>query len=436
MPQNTLKKTALAIYDLAWRIAIPLLRRNHRLAEGFGQRTLQEGTPENADVWIQGASAGESYLAWSIVKNLASAGPLRILVTTNTSQGMGILERAIDDMSPGNSGVTVCPAYFPFDRPAIMEAAVRKIHPKVMVLLESEIWPGLLSALRRHECRILVINGRMTPKSLKRYRIWPELWRSLRPDRVLAISENDARRFASLFGKERVEVMPNIKFDQIGPPSPHAENPLGRIIAPDHPLIVLGSVRREEEPLMEKLILHVLDRTWAVVGLFPRHMHRISHWKAALDRLNIPWRLRSESETSAPLGSVILWDTFGELLPAYELATAATIGGSLVPLGGQNFLEAVTCGVIPVIGPSWENFAWVGQEIVNQGLVRVAQDWKAAANILIQTVEYPRPRQEVREAALRYVKDRQGGTERACNLISDQLISDQLPVIRETAGKD
>ena len=120
---------------------------------------------------------------------------------------------------------------------------------------------------------------------------------------------------------------------------------------------------------------------------------------------------------------MILWDTFGELTLAYELSKAAFVGGSLAPLGGQNFLEALTCGVIPVIGPSWENFAWVGREIVEQGIVRNAADWKEVADILVEAVKKSPSHEKVREAALRYVKDRQGGTTCACRLIAEFLNS-------------
>lgn len=424
MSNNLLKKAAFWLYNLGWGLAIPVLRLNERLAEGFEQRQLQHNPPSPADLWIQAASAGESYLAWTLLKNLRPARPVRVMITSNTTQGMEILERAIDDIIPNNRGVSACTAYFPFDKPAIMEKAVSNICPKTVVLLESEMWPGLLAALKRHGCKTLIINGRITTKSLKRYLAWPSFWHALRPDKILAVSENDAKRFAMLFGRERVDVMPNMKFDRLARTNPVActKNPLEKIVRPGTPLLVLGSVRREEEPVVEKIILDIHDRQpKAVIGLFPRHMYRIKHWEKALDRLAIPWTLRSKTEKHLPFGTVILWDTFGELTLAYELSNAAFVGGSLAPLGGQNFLEALTCGVVPVIGPSWENFAWVGREIVEQGLVRNAANWKEVADILVEAVKKSPSHKEVREAALRYVRDRQGGTTRACCLIAKFL---------------
>jgi 3-deoxy-D-manno-octulosonic-acid transferase len=131
--------------------------------------------------------------------------------------------------------------------------------------------------------------------------------------------------------------------------------------------------------------------------------------------------LRSESEEHVAYGTVILWDTFGELASAYQLSNAAFVGGSLAPIGGQNFLEALTCGVVPVIGPFWENFAWVGREIVEEGLVRNAANWKEVADILVEGMITSPSHETVREAALRYVRDRQGGTTHACRLVAELL---------------
>lgn len=424
MPINITTKAALNIYNLVWCLAIPALRLNQRLAEGFRQRTLKHNILSKADLWIQAASAGESYLAWSLLKKLKPNKPVRVIVTSNTSQGLEILERAIADITPNDRGVSACSAYCPFDKPAIMESAVKSIRPRVMVLLELEIWPGLLAALKKNKCKTLILNGRITSKSLSRYLIWPSFWRMIGPDKILGISESDAKRFAAIFGGENVDVMPNMKFDNIDESDygRDTNNPVANIIRPGTPFLVLGSTRQEEEPLVEKIILNILHRRpETVIGLFPRHMHRIKHWKEALNRIAKPWILRSKIENQISDGILILWDTFGELSSAYKLSKGAFVGGSLAPLGGQNFLEALTCGVMPVIGPSWENFAWVEQEIVEQGLVHVAADWKEVADFLVESLEKSLPREKVRESALTYVKDRQGGTAQSCRLVAELL---------------
>ena len=120
-------------------------------------------------------------------------------------------------------------------------------------------------------------------------------------------------------------------------------------------------------------------------------------------------------------GTVILWDIFGELTAAYSIASSAFVGGSLRPLGGQNFLEAVSCGVVPVIGPHWNDFFWVGEEIFELGLAKRASGWKEVANIIVQSLNNLPSREKTLKKCLMYLKEHQGGADMACRLIEDIL---------------
>jgi 3-deoxy-D-manno-octulosonic-acid transferase len=417
-------KIAFLVYQLAWNIAIPFLRRNQRLQQGLNQRTLQED-PAAADLWIQAASVGEAFLAWEIIRKLDPPRPIRVLLTTYTSQGMEILEKARSEAMQQGSRLTIHTAFFPFDHPALMTRAVAAIRPRVMLLLESELWPGLLLSCKQQRVKVLVANGRMTARSLARYRIWPALWRHLRPDRILAISTDDAARFAALFGQDRVETMANIKFDRIsdqGAPTA-ADNPLAPLFPPDSKLMVLGSVRQQEEADIMKLICAVREKNrQIIIALFPRHMHRLHNWEKMLAKHGGPWQLRSRTTGPVRPGSIILWDTMGEMLFAYQLAVAAFVGGSLAaPLGGQNFLEPLTCGVKPVIGPHWSHFSWIGQKIIDQQLVFQAKNWQEATDLLLQNADNPPPREQIRQQVLAYVESRRGGTVQTCTTINNLL---------------
>ncbi len=424
MPNIPVKKTVFRMYDLLWKAAIPVLRKNNRLAEGFVQRTLERPNLMAADLWIQSASAGEAYLAWELLKRISTGKTLKVMLTTTTRQGIEILHQAIKDDEIAHKRIMMRAAYFPFDRPAIMQKAVHLIRPRVMVLLESELWPGLLNELKQSGCRVMIINGRLTRKSLSRYLVWPSLWYYLRPDNILAISDEDADRFARLFGGGSVSVMSNIKFDRLdsGDHLFPAENTLDPFLPPRSNFLVLGSVRQEEEKDVVNIISAIHHRRpETVIGLFPRHMHRITHWRKMLQRLGVPWGLRSDIKTQIPDGAVILWDVFGELDLAYAQASAAFVGGTLAPLGGQNFLEPLISGITPVIGPFWDNFKWVGKEILDLGIVHQAVSWKEVAEILIAAIMNPQPRETVRQQAGAYIKKRQGGTDIACRLIGEYL---------------
>jgi len=415
-------RAALKIYESVWRWCIPLLRTNARLKEGFAHRCEVNNLPP-ADLWIQAASAGESYLAWSLLETLAPLLPIHVLITTNTRQGLDILRRAIDIVSQSNPLITATCAYFPFDRPSIMESAVACVQPRLMVLLETEIWPGLMAALKKSRRKILLVNGRLTPRSLKHYLLWPSFWKTLGPDRVLAISNDDARRFAALFGPERVETMSNIKFDRLETKTENSGNPLSKWLPEAIPFLVLGSVREPEEEAVGLMIKEIASRApETVIGLFPRHMHRLDAWGERLTRLNISWQFRSSlKNTPAPPGTVILWDTFGELNHAYAIASAAFVGGSLAPLGGQNFLEPMIHGIVPVIGPFWDNFAWAGMELFEQGLAVKLPDGPASAAELVRQLSRPKPGPSRQAAAIHYIEARKGGTRKACRVIEEYL---------------
>jgi 3-deoxy-D-manno-octulosonic-acid transferase len=434
VPRDTVGLAARA-YDLAFGLALPFLRRNRRLADGWDQRILA-AAPPRADVWLQAASAGEALLAVEILKRLGPAvfgapgepdtppAPLTVLATSGTRQGLDILAKAAKHGEGIDPRLDLRTAFFPLDRPRIMEKAVAVVAPRVMALVEAEIWPGLLTALARAGTPAFILNGRITTRSLARYLLWPGLWRTLAPALVQAISSDDAARFGLLFGPERVEVMPNIKFDRIAPapPLPREKNPLATLVPASAPFVALASVREEEEDQVAAILATVRERRpEAVIGVFPRHMHRLSAWRARLAESAPGWAERSRLTGEAAPGTVVLWDVFGEMTPALALARAAFVGGSLAPLGGQNFLEALECGLVPVVGPYWENFAWVGRDIVDRGLLLVARDADEAAALLLDRLDAPESREAVAARVQAHFAPRRGGAEGACRRIAERL---------------
>ena len=418
------EKAAFAVYDILWRISLPGLRWNRRLAVGFENRLLKYPLKEHAHLWIQAASAGEAYLAWELLKNLSRRQQLTTILTTNTLQGKEILDKAVKSINTDSTRIDAQVTYFPFDMPSIMEKAVRRVNPRIMVLLETEIWPGLLKALKQNACPAVIVNGRITEKSLSRYGIWPAVWRSVRPDHILAITGEDAARFAELFGKKGVATMSNIKFDRVqeADAANNASPAFDAMVTPGMDFAVLGSIRQEEETDIERILQDLVRRRpEAVIGLFPRHLHRVPHWQNTLERMGLSWRQRSLMRQPATAGQVVLWDVFGELSMAYQYASAAFVGGSLAPLGGQNFLEPLMAGLKPVIGPHWQNFIWIGTQIVDQGLVHQAVSWQDVARLLADEMAGPEDQKIIKQKAAAYIRHRQGGTQQACELIRKYL---------------
>jgi 3-deoxy-D-manno-octulosonic-acid transferase len=425
---GTTDRYLLRGYEWVWGATIPLLRRHPRLATGYAQRCLRDANAPlpRADLWCQAASAGEAYLAIALSTALDLRRPTRLLVTTQTRQGYDILKAEADRRQGGALEMVV--RYLPFDRPSLMQTAVDRVRPRLTVLLETELWPGFMGALKAAGLPLMVINARMGARSQHHYLLRPSLWRALRPETIMALSHTDAGRFASVFGPAGVTTMANIKFDRVNADLALPSAEMETLFSSDRPLVVLGSVRSAEETLMEALLARLHQHhPQARLALFPRHMERLDHWRRALSRRALPWVLRSRASADHPVvkdGGVLLWDRFGELGAAYALACGAYVGGSLVPLGGQNFLEPLAQGIRPVIGPHWDNFAWVGREVVSRGLVHEAKNADGVFQKLSTAIEGPATGPDkagVRAALETYLAPRRGGSAQAAARIRAYL---------------
>lgn len=414
----------MGFYNILWAAVLPFLRHHPRLRHSFDQR-MDAGSLEPADIWIQAASAGEALLAVRLVRRLSSAGPVRILVTTTTDQGMDILREELKKKCPA-SLISVSLGWFPFDSPAVAAKAVKSVKPRVMVLLETELWPSLLYSLRQHHTRILVVNGRMSSTSSRNYRMTKPVWSRISPHVILAISDMDALRFRQVFDRARVTVMPNMKFETLtSHPTETVSSFLTDIFPCTLPVSVFASIRRQEEPCVFKMIHTLFDRhPGQVIALFPRHMHRVEAWKRRLKKAGLTVYLRSKLSASPALPGIILWDRFGEMRQIFGYADTVFMGGSLKPLGGQNFLEPLLQGAPVVTGPFWDDFFWVGEQIFDTGLVQRMRDWRSAAEAMAAHLKHPQDPHLRRQKARNYVLSRSGGTDKACRAIRAALSGD------------
>ena len=411
-------KMMLAAYGAAWRIARPVLDRNKRLKYGLAQRQVPSGWSKRAHVWIQAASGGEAFIAWQMLREMPDDQQMTILLTSCTKQGIEVLEKAKAWAAEEKGYLDIVVTYFPFDQPATMRRAVEMVSPQAVVLLETELWPGLMSACAEKNIPTVVINGRMNPRSLAGYLATAGFWRRIRPAMIHAISDDDARRYAALFGEQGVYTMNNIKFDSVAVGRAVSKNPLvGKVFKKNTPLIVLGSVREEEELDVLKLVERLKEaRPKTSIALFPRHMERVGAWEMMLQGAGLPFAVRSKIEEVPAPGTIVLWDTFGELGYAYQLARAVFVGGSLAPLGGQNFLEPLSFGKNPVIGSSYHNFKWA-RGVLDEKMVYSMEDVDGVYDQMMRVLKRAAKPQAVKKRFSAWLKERQGGTQQALNAL-------------------
>jgi len=418
MTKNAFILNFFKLYNMLWSISIPFLKKNNRLKSGF-QKRITSFHHTKADIWIQAASAGEAYLAVNILQTLEPKTKATVLATSTTSQGLDILKTGLTGNNLSKF-IDLKIEWFPFDMPVTIKKAVKTINPCIMVLLETEIWPALFYYLKQNQSKIFIINARLSKKSFTHYLKTKFLWKHLAPDYILATSRQDAKRYQQIFEQATVNTMPNIKFESIGTNTSDSKplDQIKKILPHTLPLTILASVRKQEEKdviLILKKILRAFPGQ--VVAVFPRHMHRINAWKKRLTSQNLNFHLRSGITSPLTSPGIILWDTFGELKTAYGFASVVFVGGSLKPMGGQNFIEPAIEGAVTVTGPYYDDFAWIKNDIFKKGVVIKKNNWKTIAETIINALEVPVNRSDRKRLAREFIESNQGGTEQVCNKI-------------------
>ncbi len=357
-------------------VAIPALKLRQHLAGksrprfrdrlGRGLPTLPEG-----GVWIQAVSVGEVEIARRLTNDLWRRAPhLPIFVTATTATGLALARKTLAPEIP----VFPCP----LDLPGPLRRVFDLARPRLLVLVETELWPEMLHQARRRDVPVAVVNARLSKGSLHGYRRAGRFLEPLlRPlTQILARTTADAERFAELgIASDRIAVAGNIKYDLEPDERPLEWASEVRAAAGDRPLVVVGSTMEGEEA-------RVLDGLRAVddgpgppfVILAPRHPERFESVAGLLEERGLAYGRRSRVSDMPTDAEVFLIDTIGELARAYGLARLAFLGGSLVPTGGHNPLEAAMWGVPVLSGPQVHNFQEVYDELVSAGGARLVAD--------------------------------------------------------------
>jgi 3-deoxy-D-manno-octulosonic-acid transferase len=318
------------------------------LSERLGFVPARLRRTESAPViWLHAVSVGEVLAASSLIAQLsARADGYRVVVSTTTRTGQKI---ARDRFGAENV------FYFPLDFAFAVRSWLRALRPSLVVLLETEFWPRMLSECHRAKIPVAVVNARISDRSWPRYSKLRGMWAKLLGPTalVLAQSELDAERLIAI-GAGNVEVSGNLKFDiRVIRPAPVTQA-LRQFLKSDQKVIVCGSTLEGEE----EMLLDAMPAS-SILILAPRHPERFAVVAQLLKRRQASWLRRSEwlraPEALRP-GTVLLLDSIGELASVYSVASLAFIGGSLVPSGGHNPLEPAQFAVPILMGPHYENF--------------------------------------------------------------------------------
>ncbi len=354
-------------------VAAPLLllqaRRRGRhwppIAQRLGYRIP---AVEPGGVWVQAVSVGEVAVARPLLAELRRRFPgLPTMLSSTTATGLQVA-------TGQHLADTVIP--FPIDLPGPVRRALDRARPRLVVLVETELWPELLAGCRQRSIPVVLANARVSDRSFKGYRAIRRLLRPLLEPvtLVLAQSDGDAGRLATMgVSDERIRVVGNVKFD-VAPAGPEpAVLAQLRALAGDRPVWVAGSTAEGEEAavIAAARSIPVLPEPFLILA--PRHPERAGAVLelAAAHGLRAVRRSRLE-DSPGPFDAVVL-DTIGELAAIYQLGAVAFVGGSLVPVGGHNPIEPARFGVPVLTGPHVRNFSTVYEEFITAGAARVVQ---------------------------------------------------------------
>ncbi len=371
-----------------------------------------------APLWIHAVSVGEVAAAAPLVRALREQNQARpILLTTTTPTGRDAVERQF--------GQGVTHVYFPYDLGFIVRRFLARFRPCGLLLMETELWPNVIAGCRQENLPVMLINGRLSAKSARRYHWLPWLVRPMLASLTHAAMQTlaDAERLCALGATPfAVSVTGSLKFDLHVPASIYEEAAaLRRHLGPSRPIWMAGSTRLGEEDKLLEIYVMIKSRLPALLFVIaPRHPQRFAEVIELCHRRGLQTRQRSAGMTCPPATEVLVLDTMGELLRFYAACDVAFVGGSLVPLGGQNVLEPAAVGVPVVTGPHLFNFLEIAEKLVTGGSLKIADDAPAIANIIATWLLDSDARDAAGRSGREIVEANRGATHKVLALLNAQ----------------
>ena len=333
-------------------------RKNMKERLGYIPSTLLHTISGSPRIWIHAVSLGEIKVADSIIKALRQIMPsCSVIVSTVTEHGRELATETFGD------GIPV--VYAPVDFIGSVRKALSRVHPDILIFLETEIWPAWITEAHRMGIQVALINGRISVRTIRGYlRFRPFFRKVLRNvDAFSMISTGDSTRIRMMGADpHKIEINGNAKYDLlVSLADPAMVTQMQRILnlKSTSPVFVAGSTRGGEEAMvLDAFEMIVKKYPETILIIAPRHIERTAEISSLLEKRGFRYQLRSEidGKVAKRTESVVIINTFGELFKLYSIATVVFCGASLVPLGGQNPLEAAVWGKVVLYGPSMEDF--------------------------------------------------------------------------------
>ena len=371
---------------------------------GYGSNLPTEG---KTVLWIHAVSVGEVNASIPLVRSLLDTySNSEILVTTSTPTGSKIL---LDKM-----GARVKHQYVPLDLPACLNVFLDRWNPKAVIVLETEIWPNILSVCKERGIFTALVNARLSEKSKDKYNmvkpLAAEAFGNL--DLLIAQYDSDANRFKEINTNLKIEVCGNLKFDQQVPEEMHSISSSIRDSwseGEQRPTLIAASTHETEEEFVLDAFLEILEEAKdALLIIVPRHPERFETVFEYIQNRDLSVARRSKKEDVTPETKVLLGDTMGELNFLYSVSDVAFVGGSLVDHGGQNLLEPASLGLPLSSGKSLRNFQEIADELQEDKALFLIEQQKELSDFFIEMISKPRKRARIGKASAKVFEKNRG----------------------------
>ncbi len=401
------------IYNLVICIAFPFFALsalgNRKIRRNFIERLCADtGSTTGPTLWIHAASIGEAVIAENLVNYMSSHTPFkRFTITANTYYARDFLRKQLGERARVFS--------LPFDFPFSVNRFMKHSTYRALILVETELWPNLIWAAHKKGIPIIIVNGRISDRTLPRYQRFSFFLREVLAavDLVLAQSEEQAERFR-LIGMDPSRIKPtgNLKYFrhlEHGPDRSAKEN-----------IITLGSIKEKELPLILPII-EPLARSLPGYSIYlvPRELNLVDTIEGKLSEHLRVSRFSSMKPRLRADGGVVVVDTVGDLMTIYSRSKVAFVGGSLAPYGGQNILEPLFFGTPALFGPHVENFREIADIILEANAGLMVHDGGELLETIQMLITHPEKRQKIGDAGLRLTQDQEGVMARTVDLITE-----------------
>jgi len=413
-----------ALYTLFWLAALPFafvylawraLRQPDYLRHWHERLGYAPVPPAGCPViWVHAVSVGETRASEPLVRALLRDHPgAYILLTHSTPTGRAAGEAIF--------GGAVARAYLPYDLPWLLRRFLRRARPGLGIVMETEIWPNLAAICQASDVPLYLVNARLSERSARGYRrVRPLVAATLKAyTGVIAQSEADAARLREL-GACAVTVVGNLKFDVAAHADSARQADALRALIGARKVWLAASTREGEEALMIEAWRH-LGRRDVLLLIVPRHPQRFEDVACLLREADPGLVRRSENRTVPAECGLMLGDSMGEMAAYYTLCDIAFIGGSLLPLGGQNLIEAAQAGKPVLIGPYTWNFREAAEEAVAAGAARRVETPAALAAAVRDLLDDASACARMADAGRAFAARHRGATQRTLVALRDGL---------------